>query len=333
MLEVSVLNLSILLSVMISLAIIIILIYAYTGTRKPNVKRYDSERKYIDPANDNKVLEFPSLEDPPTKELSVIIPAYNEEKRLPKMIEEAMEYLNKKFANADEKSGFEIIVVDDGSSDKTTNIARSYSKKYGTDKFRVLTLVENRGKGGAIRMGAFVSRGRYILFADADGATKFSDIQKLDKLIREIQTKHKEEMAIACGSRAHLEKEAIASRSFFRTILMKGFHLIVWLFCVKSIKDTQCGFKLLTRPAASVLFRIMHVDRWAFDVDLLHVAEQLRIPIDEVPVTWTEIEGSKIVPIFSWLQMGKDIVAIRLRYSLGVWKILPIDFNEIRRRS
>ncbi|XP_076788497.1 dolichyl-phosphate beta-glucosyltransferase isoform X2 [Arvicanthis niloticus] len=215
---------------------------------------------------------------------------------------------------------YELIVVDDGSEDQTSKVALKYCQKYGSDKVRVITLVQNRGKGGAVRMGVFSSRGEKILMADADGATKFPDVEKLEKGLSDLQP-WPEQMAIACGSRAHLEKESIAQRSYFRTLLMYGFHFLVWFLCVKGIRDTQCGFKLLTREAAARTFSSLHIERWAFDVELLYIAQFLQIPIAEVAVNWTEIEGSKLVPFWSWLQMGKDLLFIRLRYLTGAWRL------------
>lgn len=112
----------------------------------------------------------------------------------------------------------------------------------------------------------------------------------------------------------------MAKRSFGRTVLMLGFHFLVWLFCVRTVHDTQCGFKLFTREAARELFPNLHVERWAFDVELLYLAESLGIPIAEVAVNWTEIEGSKIVPVWTWLQMGMDLMLIWFWYAVGFWK-------------
>lgn len=165
------------------------------------------------------------------------------------------------------------------------------------------------------------ARGKQLLFADADGATKFSDFDKLELEMNKLIAKDDwEQPAIVIGSRAHLEDDAIATRSFFRTILMHGFHFLVWLFAVRGIRDTQCGFKLLSRSAARKLFVLMHVERWAFDVELLFLAQSLRIPIEEVCVTWTEIEGSKITPVWTWLQMGCDLCLIWFRYAIGAWQ-------------
>jgi len=172
-----------------------------------------------------------------------------------------------------------------------------------------------------------VARGRNCLFADADGATKFADYAKLEESMKKLAVDWKTE-AIVIGSRAHLEEESTAQRSFFRTILMHGFHSLVWLFAVRSIRDTQCGFKLLTRSAAHRVFDIMHVERWAFDVELLFIAQSFKMPIDEIAVTWTEIDGSKVTPFWSWLQMGRDLILIWLRYQIGAWKLHNREHKE-----
>ncbi|CAF4605546.1 unnamed protein product, partial [Rotaria magnacalcarata] len=169
---------------------------------------------------------------------------------------------------------------------------------YGTDIVRVLTLDANRGKGGAVRMGVFSARGQWISFADADGVTQFSDLAKVEKRALEAM-----------------------KRSAFRTLLMYAFHFEVWLFAVKSIRDTQCGFKLFSRESVRKIFPQMHVERWAFDVELLYITEKLNIPIFEVDVNWQEIPGSKLDPFTASFQKGIDILAIWIRYLFGIWKI------------
>nr|CAD7598538.1 unnamed protein product [Timema genevievae] len=310
-----------------------------TTTPYPVVSLSEQEKYFLD-TKSNKKLEFPSLHEPWSVHLSVIVPAFDEEIRLPPMLDECLEYLEGR------KSGFkyEVIVVSDGSRDSTAEVARKYTSKYGANVVRVLELTTNRGKGGAVRLGMLNARGAVVLFADADGATKFSDLSKLETSLKNlIQATNKvllstedylsnpeavaSKLAIVCGSRAHLEDEAIASRSVFRTFLMYGFHFLVWMFAVQGLRDTQCGFKLLTRQAALTCFSSMHVERWAFDVEMLYIAQQFEIPIDEVAVNWTEIEGSKVVPIWSWLQMGRDLFLIWLRYRIGAWKLLRIKGN------
>lgn len=292
-----------------------------SSTAYPKIVRYEKEKFFQ--TSTGKKQAFPSILDQPSLYLSVIVPSYNEEDRLPVMMEETLQFLESKTSNKSgagdswSKEGYEIIVVDDGSRDCTSKVAMMYVEKYGDDKVRLLKLEKNRGKGGAVRLGMLSARGRYVLMVDADGATRFSD---LDKLFAEIK-KLPKDCAIAVGSRSHLEQESIAERSFFRTVLMKGFHLIVWLFCVRSVHDSQCGFKLLTRKAAHICFLNLHVERWAFDVELLLIAEKLSMNVTEVAVNWTEIDGSKVVPVFTWLQMGRDIFLIWLHHFLGLWKI------------
>ncbi|XP_067949300.1 dolichyl-phosphate beta-glucosyltransferase-like [Watersipora subatra] len=298
-------------------AVLAVLIYMYlTTVSRPDLHRYDEEKFYLDPST-KKRIPFCSVFDSPSLDLSIVVPAYNESERLPAMLDEALEYLEMKYG-AD--NSYEVIIVDDGSRDSTSETALRYAMKYGCKKVKVLTLIKNRGKGGAIRRGVLSSSGRSILFADGDGATTFEDYNKLDSVMNTCLTEGDKEVVV-CGSRAHLEQEAIAERSMFRTFLMKGFHLCVWLLCVKGVKDTQCGFKLLSRPAAQRLFTSLHVERWAFDVELLYIAQSLGMRIEEVAVRWQEIEGSKLVPFWSWLQMGRDLLFIRLRYTLGLWKL------------
>ncbi|KAG8194953.1 hypothetical protein JTE90_021414 [Oedothorax gibbosus] len=285
----------------------------------PHIVRYEEEKYYLDSTSGTSSKKlFPSLDDEHSLYLSVIVPAYNEESRLPIMMDECLEYLENRLKRG---AGFsyEVIVVDDGSSDATTKVALKYAGDYGSEKIRVLTLVKNRGKGGAVRLGMLSARGKYLLFADADGATKFQDIEKLEEEMKKSSAVNKNSVVI--GSRAHLEQEAIASRTFFRTILMYGFHFLVWFFAVRTVRDTQCGFKMFTREAARGLFQVLHVERWAFDVELLYIAEKTRMSITEVSVNWTEIDGSKLVPVWSWLQMGVDLVLIWVKYQLNIWNV------------
>ncbi|EUB63767.1 Dolichyl-phosphate beta-glucosyltransferase [Echinococcus granulosus] len=299
-----------------------VLIFLYLSTNPyPDIDRELTERVFYDPMN-SEYVRFPfGLTHRPEVELSVIVPAYNEAQRLPTMMEEALAYLTSRMASQP-KFTFEIIVVDDGSVDSTYQVAISYSSKYTSNVVRVLKLTRNRGKGAAVRIGMLSARGKFLLFADADGATRFRDIEKLEKQMAfMIASKWDGRMAVICGSRAHLQAEATAKRNPLRNLLMYGFHFAVWLLCVRGLRDTQCGFKLFSRRAARLLFMNQHVERWAFDVDLLYLARHLSVEICEVPVTWHEVNGSKIIPLFSWMQMAKDLLLIRLRYGLGAWKI------------
>uniref|UniRef100_A0A6M2CMF4 Dolichyl-phosphate beta-glucosyltransferase n=1 Tax=Rhipicephalus microplus TaxID=6941 RepID=A0A6M2CMF4_RHIMP len=297
--------------------VLCVFLYA-TSSRIPLIIRYSEEFNFKDPSQPGQIFQYPHLGDEPSIELSVIVPAYEEEKRLPPMLDECLEYLQAR-EKRDPNFTYEVIIVDDGSRDRTTSVGLQYSLKYGTENVRVLTLAKNRGKGGAVRLGMLSARGKLLLFADADGATKFSDVDKLEEVANELLKQSTN--VVVVGSRAHLEKESIAERSIFRTVLMYGFHFLVWLFTVRGIADTQCGFKLFSREAATHLFTSLHVERWAFDVEILYIAQALKFPVAEVAVRWTEIEGSKVVPVWTWIEMGRDLFLIWLRYKIGAWSI------------
>lgn len=289
----------------------------------PKICRDEKEKCFYNPKTKS-TEPFPTLYDNWSVHLSVVVPAYNEEQRLPLMLDECLEYLEQR---SKDRCTYEIIVVSDGSTDKTVDIAHSYASR--NENIRVLDLVKNRGKGGAVRLGVLSARGSAILFADADGATKFRDLEKLDESLRSMlgfdymdkPVEVSSSDAVVCGSRAHLEEEEAAKRTFFRLLLMHGFHFLVWFWGVRGIRDTQCGFKLLTRKSARLIFQALHVERWAFDVEMLYIAQALNIPITEISVNWTEIEGSKIVPFWTWLQMGIDLFFIWYKYKIGAWRI------------
>jgi len=289
----------------------------FTTSPHAIIEDFEQERTFrVSSEEGADLAPFPSLDDSPQVDLSVIVPAYNEEERLPCMLVDCLTFLE----DRKETFSYEVIIVDDGSSDKTSAVGLGYVDKYGSDKVRVLTLAKNRGKGGAVRMGMLKARGENLLFADADGATTFADIVKLEECLEKVA---KDGQGIVCGSRAHMEEESIASRTILRTVLMFGFHACVWIFAVKTVKDTQCGFKLLKRKSAQIIFKTLHIERWAFDVEMLKVAEMLNIPIGEVAVRWQEIEGSKLNPISAAIQMFRDIFLLWLRYAIGAWK-LPV---------
>jgi dolichyl-phosphate beta-glucosyltransferase len=136
-------------------------------------------------------------------------------------------------------------------------------------------------------------RGRYVIFVDADGATRFEDLQVLEKELKAVE---RDGLGVAVGSRAHMvHSAAVVQRSFIRNFTMYGFHAFLHFIGVRSIKDTQCGFKLFTRRACELIFPSMHVERWAFDVECLYLAERQRIPMVEVPVTWHEVRSQRHV--------------------------------------
>ena len=151
-----------------------------TTAHYPKIRVYPGEESFLNPADGTR-LDFPDIRDAPTLDLTVVIPAYNERERLPVMLEDAFKHLEGQKGLA-----YEVILVDDGSKDDTSKVGLKWAEKLGCDRFRVLTLAQNRGKGGAVRMGMLRGRGKRLLFADADGATKFADVEKLGKVMDKL---------------------------------------------------------------------------------------------------------------------------------------------------
>jgi dolichyl-phosphate beta-glucosyltransferase len=244
-------------------------------------------------------LGCPSIWSPATKRLSVVIPAYNEEERLPATLDEALAYLARRRDAAGPAFTYEVIVVDDGSSDGTAAVAMDYVRREGIDAVRLLQLPHNCGKGRAVREGVLIARGELVLFMDADGATRVSDMASLEAAIAEAASSKgatlvsargrgggssEGALGAAIGSRAHLEQAALAQRHWLRNFLMHGFHLLVVFVAGGAVKDTQCGFKMFTRHAAALLYTNQRLQRWCFDVELLYLAQRLGVPVREVQV-------------------------------------------------
>lgn len=274
-----------------------------------------SEQTFEDPASPLQRVAFPSISSPASIDLSVVVPAYNEQIRLPQMLDEALSYLQSRAAHpSDPPFTYEIIVVDDGSNDNTAQVAIGYVAKYGINNVRLLRMIRNVGKGGAVRQGVLSTRGRYILMADADAATVFADIEKLEAVVSTG-------VDIAIGSRSHL-KGMKEGRGIIRGFVSTVFNLVVvFVGGVTGLKDTQCGFKLYSREAARVAFGGQMLRRWAFDVENLYRAQRMGMRIAEVPVQWTEVPGSKLNVVKATINMMCDMLRMRFRYLTGSWTI------------
>jgi dolichyl-phosphate beta-glucosyltransferase len=235
-------------------------------------------------------------------------------------LDETLEYLRKRQLK-DSTFTYELIVVDDGSKDRTTQVVIDYVEKNKLhDVVYVLRYEKNKGKGFAVKQGVLHSRGKRILMADSDAATEISDLEALEKVLLQIE---KNGYGIAVGSRAHMEKGVIRERKWYRNILMYGWHFLVkYIAGISDIDDTQCGFKLFTRQTAKDIFLNLRIDGWSFDIDLFMISQRLKIPAQEVAVNWREIEGSKM-NMKGMIKMGIDLLLLRLYYILGLWKLNP----------
>jgi dolichyl-phosphate beta-glucosyltransferase len=229
--------------------------------------------------------------------LSVIVPAYNEEKRLPKTLREIDEYLRKQ--NYDS----EIIVVSDGSKDRTVEVSKNLMSEI--KNLRVIEFKENRGKGFGVKEGMLAALGEYRLFTDADNSTPISQIEK-------IWTEFEKGADIVIGSRDIKGAILDPHQPLFRRLTGEVFKylrkIIVGLW---EIEDSQCGFKCFTKRAAEDIFPKCKISRFAFDPEILLIGKKLGYKIKEIPIYWKNDLQSK-VKLKSMIKMLLDLFKIRL---------------------
>ena len=232
-------------------------------------------------------------------DLSVVIPAYNEETRLPASLEALGAWLS----GRTEALSAEVLVVDDGSTDRTAARAAETGRRLGLD-VRVLVHDTNRGKGAAVRTGALAAEGKLVLVSDADFSTPIGEWEKLAAV----------RAPVAIGSRAVDESLVKERQPVYRVAMGKLFNALVRLLAVPGIRDTQCGFKLFTREAARAVFSRATVDRFAWDVEALLLARRLGYAIAEVPVLWFDSPDSRVT-LLGGAQAYLELFRIRFRVS------------------
>ena len=235
---------------------------------------------------------------------SVVIPAYNEENRLPACLREIVTYFR------DRGEAYEVIVVDDGSHDETVNEVKRFQAN--APSVRLIKLIENRGKGCAVRTGMLEAKGALCLFTDADGATPIRELERLERAIADGAD-------IAIGSRTARDPTRTVQVRSFRKISGSIFNIAVRSLGVTGITDTQCGFKLFRAPVARALFSVLQCDGFSFDVELLFLGQRWKYRIVEVPVQWTEQAGSKVRVVRDGQRMIYDIWTVRRNYQRGLY--------------
>jgi dolichyl-phosphate beta-glucosyltransferase len=239
--------------------------------------------------------------------LSIVIPAYNEQPRLPHTLD-----LLQRFFASPASAGLtlhEVIVADDGSADATAEIARSYAPAL---PMRVVRLPQNRGKGAASRAGMLMAEGEYALLYDADAATPIEEIVKFKKVVDE------QGVPIVIGSR--LGEEGVkVEMTLRRRLIGRAYHALCAPL-VPGLRDTACGCKLFRIDVARKLFSLQTIDRFAFDVEVLSIAHALRYPVAEVPVRWHAVPESKVHVVRDSIQMFFCVCGLylrRLRLAFG----------------
>lgn len=227
---------------------------------------------------------------------SIVIPAYNEGARLGATLEKVLSYTHAKGWDA------EVIVVNDGSRDNTSDIVREYAA--ANPALRLVENPGNRGKGFSVRMGMLSARGRIVLFSDADLS---SPIEEAPKLLQALEAG----ADIAIGSRWLRAETQTQRQPLYRQFFGRIFNLLLRLTLGLQFKDTQCGFKAFKRPAIQAIFPLQKIERWGFDPEILFLARKFGFKVQEVPVAWGHSGGTRINPLIDGSRMFMEMLHIR----------------------
>ena len=242
--------------------------------------------------------------------LSIVIPAYNEERRLPPTLEAYLPYFAKKYAN-----DFEIVVVVNGSKDRTDDVARFVAVSWS--QLKVIVEPKPIGKGGAIILGFRNVTGDLVGFVDADGSTPPSALQDL--------VEHIDDAGAIIASRWFKESVVVPRQPFKRRLVSRIFNGMVRSLFKLRITDTQCGAKVMTRDAIEEVLPKLGLTRWAFDVDLLFQLRRAGYRIKEHPTTWHDVGGSQLRIFRASVEMFLAICRLRLIYSPFRWIVYFYD--------
>jgi len=247
--------------------------------------------------------------------LSVVIPAFNEEKNIVKSLSSIFAYLK------DYAYNYEVLIVDDGSSDNTVKLVSDFCKEH--KKFRIIKNL-HKGKGPTVWTGVMEARGEFIYLADADLATPISEIKRLFVWLVD------DAYDIAIASREGLGSSRI-NEPYYRHLMGRIFNLWVRIVAIRGIEDTQCGFKLFRKDAAKKIFGYLRIygqdateikDAYfgAFDVEVLYLAKKLGFKVKEVPVTWSYVKTQRLSPFRDSIKMAIDVLKVRVNDLKGVYK-------------
>ena len=227
---------------------------------------------------------------------SIVIPAYNEGERLGATVEKVLEYVGSQGWNA------EVIVVNDGSRDNTAEMVRGFAEK--DPRLRLVENPGNRGKGYAVRNGMLNARGEVVVFSDADLS---SPIEEMPKLVEALAAG----ADIAIGSRWLRAELQTQRQSLHRQLFGRIFNGLNRIILGLRYKDTQCGFKAFTRRAAQTILPLQRIERWGFDPEILFLARKFGFRVEEVPVQWGHVGGTRINPLMDGARMFQEMVRIR----------------------
>jgi dolichyl-phosphate beta-glucosyltransferase len=246
------------------------------------------------------------MSNQPGIRLSVVIPAYNEELRLPNTLDRSLEYLTHQDYHS------EIIVVNDGSTDGTERVVRE--KSGGAVPVTLLRHRDgaNHGKGASVRLGMTAAQGAYRLFMDADNSTT---LEQIDRFWPWFDKGYD----VVIGSRALKDSVIGTHQRKLKEIAGRFGNWFIQKLAVHGIKDTQAGFKMLTAGSAEVIFPRLTIERWGYDIEILVIARSRGFRIAEIPITWINAEGSK-VSVAAYFEVLGEVCRIRKNLKSGLYK-------------
>ena len=234
--------------------------------------------------------------------ISIVIPVFNEEERIGKTLGKIILYFDSC------RYPYEVIVVNDGSTDRTSGIIEEFSERY--KQVQIIKSKTNHGKGLSVRKGMLSSKGQYALFTDADLSTPIKEVEKLIEWLEKGYD-------IAIGSRGLKESDIQVHQPWYRERMGKVFNLLVRLLVVRGIKDTQCGVKCFKKEVIRDVFDMQTITRFSFDVELLWIALKKGYKIKEVPVRWLNDAQSRVNPLMDSSRMFFDLIKIRINDLRG----------------
>lgn len=243
--------------------------------------------------------------------LSIVIPAYNEERRLPPSLEKIVAYLQTQQYTS------EILVVENGSTDATTAVVEAFiaTRMASAAPVRLSLLHSSPGKGAAVKVGMLAAQGDYRFICDADLAMPIAEIAKFLPPAQPGGT-----FDIAIASR-ELPGAVRYNEPAYRHIMGRVFNWLVRILAVPGIQDTQCGFKMFTREAAQVLFPLQRIDGWGFDVEVLYIARRHGMRLTEAPINWYYQSDSRVRPIHDTINMVRELLKIRRNGGKGYYDL------------
>ena len=246
----------------------------------------------------------------PCVDLSIVVPAFNEEHRLPPTLARLSAYLQT------QPLRWEIVVVDDGSRDATCAVVEAAMASI--PNLRLVRQTPNRGKGAAVRLGMLAARGQIRVMSDADGSMS---PDQLPRLLAPILAGTAE---ISIGSRYAEGARSNIKQPWYRVVWSRLANRVIQRSLVPGVRDTQCGFKAFTAEAARALFSVGRIDGWAFDLEILALARLTGFAIAEVGVEWTDDRRSRVNPLKDMWKVVREAMTIRRNLRRGVYRQLPV---------